>query len=97
MPYKSLEDKRKHDRDDKRRKRGTTPKDDTAGTTELVPASYVQGLNGKMHQSLPERPRFLELSDGQVLDRLNQPEVEVGLRPMQACNESAYNFHPRKK
>ncbi len=62
---------------------------------EMVPASYVMGLIG-MFESLPERPRFLTLSDGQVLDRLNQPEGHTNLN-MQACNESSYNFKPHQK
>ena len=69
-------------------------------TVEMVPASYVQGLNGKMYQALPERPRFLTLSDGQVLDRANQPEGMTSgdrILRMQACNESSYNFHSVKK
>ena len=67
-------------------------------TVEMVPASYVQGLNG-MYEALPERPKFLTLSDGQVLDRLNLPIGHTNgdrILRMQACNESAYNFHPRK-
>ncbi len=67
-------------------------------TEETVPASYVQGLTGKF-ESLPERPRFLTLSDGQVLDRLNQPEGHTSgdrILRMQACNESAYNFKPNE-
>ena len=62
---------------------------------DMVPALYVMGLNGVMYEALSERPRYLTLSDGQVLDRLKQP---VGNRAgdvdMMACNESAYNFKP---
>ena len=64
---------------------------------EYVPASYVQGINNK-YQSLPARPRLLTLSDGQVLDRLNQPlPIASGdmIHRMQYCNES-YNFKPNK-
>lgn len=67
-------------------------------TEEMVPASYVQGITGKF-QSLPERPRYLELSDGQVLDRLNQPEGHTSgdrILRMQAHNESSFNFKPRR-
>ena len=60
---------------------------------EMVPASYVMGLNEVMYEALPERPRYLTLSDGQVLDRLDQPEGgRSGDTEMVACNESAYNF-----
>ena len=43
-------------------------------TQEMVPASYVEGINGKMYEVLPERPRYLKLSDGQV---------DVSLLPME--------------
>ena len=46
------------------------------GDVEYVPASY----------GLPERPRFLKLSDGQVLDRANQPNPNKHLPAMIACN-----------
>ena len=63
---------------------------------ETVPASYVEGINGKMYEVLPERPRYLKLSDGQVLDRLNQPEGnKLGFVEMMRCNES-YNYRPSK-
>ncbi len=63
-------------------------------TPETVPASYVQGLSG-VFESLPERPRYLTLSDGQVLDRLNQPMPnKSNCHDMQACNEASYNYHP---
>lgn len=81
-----------------RDKEGVTPNSVTQ-ERDIVPASYVQGLNGRMYEALPERPRYLTLSDGQVLDRLNQPEGHTSgdrIIRMQACNESAYNFHPRK-
>ena len=66
-------------------------------TQESVTASYVEGLDGRTYQSLPERPRYLELSDGQVLDRLKVPEsLPSGtfIQSMRACNESMYNYHP---
>ena len=64
-------------------------------TLEMVPASYVEGI--EKYEALPERPRYLKLSDGQVLDRLNQPNPNIrGDRAMQACNESSYNFHPNE-
>ena len=65
---------------------------------ETVPASYVEGINGKMYEVLPERPRYLKLSDGQVLDRLHQPEGnKLGFVEMMRCNEASYNYTPSKK
>ncbi len=61
-------------------------------TQEVVPVSFVEGLNGKMYQTLPERSRYLTLSDGQVLDRLNQPN-RSNSPEMRACNEARYNYH----
>ena len=60
---------------------------------EMVLASYVQGITGKF-EVLSERPRYLTLSDGQGLDRLNQPEPDTQMRAMNFCNESEYNYHP---
>ena len=42
MPYKDKEAKRKHDRDDKRERRGTTlPRDDMVGTTTKAEGSQI--------------------------------------------------------
>lgn len=65
---------------------------------EMVPASYVQGTTGR-YQSLPERPRFITLSDGQVLDRLYYPTVtltESQNKGLLASNEASYNQHCNK-
>ncbi len=95
MPYKDKEKQRKASRDSMEKKR----KGLTSGVNnEMVPASYVQGITDKF-KSLPERLRYLELSDGQVLDRLNQPEGHTSgdfIIRMRACNESAYNFKPNE-
>ena len=67
-------------------------------TGETVPASYVQGITG-VFKSLPERPRFTELSDGQVLDRLNPPVGVPGgdmILRIRCCNEASYNYKPLK-
>ena len=70
---------------------------DAIALVETVPASYVEGIGGKKYEALPERARYLELSDGQVLDRLNQPTPNIrGDRAMQACNESGYNYRPNE-
>ena len=67
-------------------------------TLETVPASYVYGTNGRMYQTLPVRPRYLKLSDGQVLDRANQP-IPRQLSPqdniaMLHANAASYNYTP---
>ena len=94
MPYKDKEKRKQVNKDSQRKRRGDT--EGVTGQGVTVPACYVQGITGKF-KSLPERPRYLELSDGQVLDRLNQPEPviknDVVLR-MAYCNESNYNFKP---
>jgi len=38
--------------------------------------------------SLPARPRYLVLSDGQILDRANQPKSNKHLWGMVACNRA---------
>ena len=94
MPYKSEEARREASRRSMEKKRqgltkginkeGLTEqgltKDGTFfnGDVEYVPASY----------GLPERPRFLKLSDGQVLDRANQPNPNKHLPAMIACNRA---------
>lgn len=100
MPHKDIEKRRQASRDSMKRKRqGLTPGVNNEGVNiEMVPASYVQGITG-IFEALPERPRYLELSDGQVLDRLNQPEAHPSgdmILRMQRANESAYNFKPRR-
>ena len=50
---------------------GSTP---SGNTEETVPALYIQGIKGR-YQELPERPRFLTLSDEQVYDRVNPPST----------------------
>ena len=37
---------------------------------EMVPGEYIKMRDGRILEVLPERPRYLTLSDGQVLDRL---------------------------
>ena len=64
-------------------------------TLEMVPPSYVYGTAGR-YQFLPERPRYLTLSDGQVLDRLGQPSSNIQIRAMNMCNEVGFNYHPTK-
>ena len=81
--------------------KGVTDEDPTSTSkdnphTETVPASYVEGITGKF-KSLPKRPRFVTLSDGQVLDRLMiLTPNKSGDQAMQACNEGAYNFKPNQ-
>jgi len=58
---------------------------------EMVPASYVEGMTERF-LNLPERPRYLTLSDGQVLDRAAQPSSILGGIRMRRCNEAGFNF-----
>ena len=107
MPYKDREKRKQVNKDSQRKRRGD--KDLPLGVTvdgvthevppETVPASYVQGLNGKMYETLPERPRYVTLSDGQVLDRSINVEGHTSgdmIIRMQAANESSYNFQPNE-
>jgi hypothetical protein len=69
---------------------------------EYGPASYVPGSNGKEWLNLPERPRYLTLSDGKVLDRANPPAHKKALsgamiQALQRANDSAFGFIPRSK
>ena len=68
---------------------------------EMVPAAYVPGVH-QTYLMLPERPRFLALSDGQILDRANQPLIKVEgisssgprVNAMLRANDSAFGFKP---
>ena len=104
MPYKDKEKRKQVNKDSQRKRRGDTEGVTEQGVThevppETVPASYVQGLNGKMYETLPERPRYVTLSDGQVLDRSINVEGHTSgdmIIRMQAANESSYNFQPNE-
>ena len=50
------------------------------GRTERVEQGRVEQFEGK--------PRYLKLSDGQVLDRANQPHPNKHLPAMLACNRA---------
>lgn len=99
MPYKDKEQQKEYWKDRKRQQRMSTPDNvhPELSTPEVVPASYVEGLSGRMYEFLPERPRYLTLSDGQVLDRANQPSPSsvsgVMIQSMRQSNES-FNYHP---
>ena len=74
-----------------------TPQESKNVTEEMVPASYVSGLNQAI-KTLPERPRYLTLSDGQVLDRTNQPVAADKFHSQIInCNEATYNYIPAKE
>ena len=105
MPYKDKEKLKSYQKGWVRQKRGNRGSQGEGSTffidgIEYVPASYVEGLNGMMYQSLPERPRYLTLSDGQVLDRLNQPRADIGsgnrIQAIRASNEAMYNYRPNR-
>jgi len=95
MPYKDKEEQRKSVREAvAKHRQGITGQGITGQGITMVPASYVQGLNGRKYRSLPERPRFVTLSDGQVLDRLNQPIADKTKIPQMRASNECYNFHP---
>ncbi len=62
----------------------------------MVPPLMVEGAEGRMYEALPERPRFLTLSDGQVLDRAkpveHRPLSGVEIRAIRLANEGALNY-----
>lgn len=79
---------------------GVTSHNTNSASQETVPASYVPGTNGKEYLMLPERPRFLILSDGQVLDRANQPSFtqSEGLSDaMLRANDNVFGYVPNAK
>ena len=100
MPYKSPEQQREYDKERMRKKRqGRTDKVEQEAV-EQVPASYVEGLNGRQYEFLPKRPRYLTLSDGQVLNRAYKPaRVLPGgnmIQALRASNEACLNYHPNQ-
>ncbi len=62
----------------------------------MVPPLMVEGAEGRMYQALPERPHFLTLSDGQILDRdkvvEHRPLSGVEIKAIKLANEGAFNF-----
>ena len=62
----------------------------TEGANKVETASYVEGLKGR-YQFLPERPRFVTLSDSQVLDRLYRPLPNMRSVSMAACNDTCFS------
>ena len=55
---------------------------------EMVPASYIPTTWGEV-EFLPERPRYLDLGDGQVLDRANLPQATGTKEGMLRANEAS--------
>ena len=106
--YKDKDKQREYNKERMRKARVTQKGNTEEGNTEegntfiveYVPASYVEGLNGHRYQSLPSRPRYLTLSDGQVLDRLNQPTARLlsgsEIKDIKYMNEASYNYTPNK-
>ena len=96
MPYKDIEKRNKASKDSMKRKRGINKE---GVNIEMVPPSYVEGINGKMYEALPERPRYFELSEKQILDRLSELKEYISgdwKQRMQRCNESSYNYRPNE-
>lgn len=74
----------------------------TPTITETVPASYVIGTQERIYEMLPQRERYLTLSDNQVLDRLNQPTCDrmlsgVQIQAMLKANDSVFGYVPSRK
>lgn len=98
MPYKDKERRKQASKDSMSKKRKGLTSGVNGEGVNTVPECYVQGITGKF-KSLPERPRCLTLSDGQVLDRsIIVPGHASGdfIQRMRYCNESAYNFKPNE-
>ena len=77
MPYKDKEAQKNYWRDKKRQQRTSTP--------EIVQPETLQNVHPEMFEG---KPRFLTLSDGQVLDRMNQPKATKRLPGMEAANRA---------
>ena len=71
MPYK---DKTMKSQRQKKRRMGEAPT--IMKSPDEAPIEMVPPLG-----RLPERPRYLVLSDGQVLDRANPPKADLTLLP----------------
>ena len=73
--------------------------DGTFFKDEYVPASYVPGSKGKSYLMLPERPRYLKLTDGQVLDRakLPVPTGSLSASSMLRANDSAFALFKKRR
>jgi len=89
MPYKDKQKYQEYNKERMRVARERVAQNKTESESvqpDMVPASYIQGNNGR-YQFLPERPRYLTLSDGQVLDRKYTPAHKY--HPfMAACNDA---------
>ena len=112
MPYKDKETAKNYAKEAmKKHRKGITEQGITAegitpdGTyfkdgVEYVGPSYVEGLNGKMYEFLPERPRYLKLPDGQVFDRTYQPIhtplSDAQIQAIRTSNENLFNYRPNK-
>ena len=77
MPYKDSQKQKDYDRERKRKGR-TNDKDVLPDNSNVLPV--VEMFEGK--------PRYLTLSDGQVLDRTYQPKTNKHIPGMIACNRS---------
>ena len=90
-----MEDKRRHDRDYIQRKRGTTNEgDDRVGTTDKFTEDTVIRDGVTM-------PRYVTLSDGQVMDRAYKPDIKPlsgwMIQAIRASNRTYANFIPIKE
>ena len=59
---------------------------DVIPAVEMVPASYIPTTRGEV-EFLPERPRYMDLGDGQTLDRVKLPKATGTKEGMLRANE----------
>ena len=79
MPFKDKTKDRKYHKELMRKKREGVTKEGVTGEGE------PQNVTPEMFEG---KPRSLKLSDGQVLDRANQPKPNKHLPRMEACNRA---------
>ena len=63
MPLKDKEKRKDAARDRQRKHRQGVTQEGVTDEGVTVPASYVEGIDGRKYEVLPERPRYLKLSD----------------------------------
>jgi len=92
MPYKSGDDKRKHDRDYIRQKRGTTERDDIIGTTDRRVLHLAEALI-----TPPKKAQLILLSD--VLNKkvTRMEGKRVNLNSMVRYGISGFTFDKIKE
>ena len=87
MPYKSGDDKRKHDRDYIRQKRGTTERDDIIGTTDRRVLHLAQSLIDPV-----KRSKLILLSNA-----LNKTMTGLDGKPLRLSSIVHYGYYLGKR